>query len=503
MSDLKNKSVSFFFRRGNKGEVLNKLTKMKLLTLIISLILLQITTSAQQIIGHLKYHINQPIKLMGYQAFKTINLAQSTIDSTGSFVLNYKNYKGMAYLEITDKDRLFLIINEPNIKIEGNYLQQIDSVFILNSKENELFTTYSTEHYQRESALAGWKYLLPLYQTLGQLNQQQQQQVQTQAFITNEINRLQTLDSIYLNNIDKNTYASWYLPIRKLIDDMPLSAQRYTERIPSNLNTFRNIDFNNPNFITSGIIDDVIQGHYLLLENMGLSMDSMYSQMNLSTDYLIANLEGNNELLNETSRFLFNLFEKRSLFRASEYLSLKMLTQNSCVLNHNLAQQMETYRAMKVGNTAADIFFTGDTKNLNVEQSEGYSLSQINNKYTLVVFGASWCHKCTQEIPKLKQYYNNWKNKGVEIVFVSIDTDKEKYDEFVKDFEWISTCDFKGWENIIVKNYYVFSTPTMFLLNKDLKILLRPISIEQVDAWVKYKLKNSGRKQSNKVVSEK
>jgi hypothetical protein len=42
----------------------------------------------------------------------------------------------------------------------------------------------------------------------------------------------------------------------------------------------------------------------------------------------------------------------------------------------------------------------------------------------------------------------------------------------------------KKWQSPIANDYYVFGIPTMFLLDKNRKILLRPNSVKQMDAWV-------------------
>jgi hypothetical protein len=46
----------------------------------------------------------------------------------------------------------------------------------------------------------------------------------------------------------------------------------------------------------------------------------------------------------------------------------------------------------------------------------------------------------------------------------------------------MSTCDYQKWDGQIVNDYYVFSTPTMYLLNSEREIVLRPNSIKQMDA---------------------
>jgi hypothetical protein len=48
----------------------------------------------------------------------------------------------------------------------------------------------------------------------------------------------------------------------------------------------------------------------------------------------------------------------------------------------------------------------------------------------------------------------------------------------------LSTCDFKKWDSPIALDYCVFGPPTIFLLDEKRKILLRPNSVKQMDAWV-------------------
>jgi thiol-disulfide isomerase/thioredoxin len=175
------------------------------------------------------------------------------------------------------------------------------------------------------------------------------------------------------------------------------------------------------------------------------------------------------------------------LFAASEYLALKVLNEVSCTIDNDLAKQLETYRAMKKGNTAPDILFSGDNFVPGTDfKSLPKKLTDLKSDYTVVVFGASWCPKCTEELPKIASLYPKWKDKGVQVVFVSLDEDQKSYRDFVKTFPFISTCDYNKWDSKIVKDYYVFGTPTMYLLDKKREILLRPNSVNQMDTWVDY-----------------
>ena len=171
-------------------------------------------------------------------------------------------------------------------------------------------------------------------------------------------------------------------------------------------------------------------------------------------------------------------------------MALRALTQNSCTLNSDLAKQLEIYRAMKKGNTAPDILFTGEVYNNGATTKKISKLSKIKSLYTIVVFGASWCPKCVEEMSQLIPLYNKWKAKGLEIVFVSMDTEKTSFEKFVKDFPFVSTCEYKKWDSKAAQDYHVFASPTWFLLDPNRKIVLRPNSVKQIDAWVDSYLKH-------------
>jgi thiol-disulfide isomerase/thioredoxin len=224
-----------------------------------------------------------------------------------------------------------------------------------------------------------------------------------------------------------------------------------------------------------------------LLENSGKSLDNVFEEMKISIDAIMHKLATNEKIFNEVTECLFDLLEKNSLFQASEYLALKVLNEGSCSINNDLANQLETYRAMKKGNIAPDIIF--DKSNFVNPNNKLAKLSEINTKYTVVVFGASWCPKCNEELPEIAKLYDKWKSKGVEVVFVALEEDKKAFTDYAKNFPFPSYSDLKKWECKIVKDYYVFSTPTIFLLDNKLEIILRPNSVKQMDAWVDWYLK--------------
>jgi hypothetical protein len=76
----------------------------------------------------------------------------------------------------------------------------------------------------------------------------------------------------------------------------------------------------------------------------------------------------------------------------------------------------------------------------------------------------------------------------LKLLLILLNESISAYNCFTKEFAFITTCDFKKWGGQIVKDYYVFGTPTLFLLDEKKKILLRPNSVKQMDAWVDWYL---------------
>jgi thiol-disulfide isomerase/thioredoxin len=445
--------------------------------------ILPLSTIAQNTItGYFTGLAGQQIRLIGFEGFGIYTIDSTAVSEKGEFLIKYTGKdKGMGYLAGNDNKACFVVLTGEDIVLKGQVFSEPESIVVLAGKQNQQFARYATEHPKREQALSAWDFLIKIYHTDSLFLKHSG----PHNAIETEIQRLQKEDRDFLRNLDSKSYVSWYLPVRKLVSSVSTVAQYRTEEIPATLAEFRNMDYTDDRLYKSGLLKDAIESHYWLLENMGQPLDTVFKEMNISTDFLLASLSGDEAKLNEITDFLFGLLEKRSLYQAAEYLAIKALSQNSCTLTDDLARQLETYRVMKKGNTAPDIVFAGDVfKNGTVIKAP--RLSEIETDYTLVVLGASWCPKCVEELSQIPQLCEKWKSNGLEVVFVSLDTDTVIHKSFTKFFPFISMCDYKKWETQAALDYYIFATPTMFLLDGNRKILLRPNSVKQVDAYVDY-----------------
>ena len=462
-----------------------KKNRMKKNVLLSMVLLFSLNGFSQSISGNLAQLANQQIKLEGFNGLKNYTIASAKLDEKGNFKLTYsKADYGVGYLLSADEKPLFVILSGEDIELIGEALSSAETIKITKGQENQWFEQYAQEHPRREQALSAWIYLEKIYTQDSLFSTQKTANIAIQS----EKLRISNEDKNFLAHLPKDSYVSWFLPTRKLVSSVSSLAQYRPNEIASTIAAFRSLDYTDERLYKSGLFKDAIESHFWLLENSGKSLDSVFIEMKRSIDAMMMNLIKDNKKLNEVSDFLFDLLERHSLFQASEYLALKVLNETSCSIDSDLAKQLESYRAMKIGNIAPDILIGNSTYLNGMKQNMFNSLSNLTTAYTLVVFGASWCPKCMEELPKLIQNYVKWRNLGVEVVYISLDTDQQVFEQSVKSYPFFAYCDYKKWESQVAQDYYVFGTPSFYLLDGTRKILLRPNSVSQVDAWVDWVL---------------
>jgi peroxiredoxin len=125
-----------------------------------------------------------------------------------------------------------------------------------------------------------------------------------------------------------------------------------------------------------------------------------------------------------------------------------------------LAERAEILKRVAVGQKAPD--FT-----LNDPEGNPVSLSSLQGKYVMIDFWASWCRPCRQENPNVVRMYNKYRDKGFEILGVSLDEDRNKWVKAIEDDQltWTHVSDLQRWGSAPGKLYGVNSIPHTVLID--------------------------------------
>lgn len=122
-----------------------------------------------------------------------------------------------------------------------------------------------------------------------------------------------------------------------------------------------------------------------------------------------------------------------------------------------------------------------------------HSLSEYvgKDKYVLIDFWASWCGPCRRSMPAMKKLYEAWKDKGFDIVGLSLDSDKAAWQGAIKriGLPWHHLSDLQGWKSLAAQTYGVNSIPATLLIGPDGKVIASGLEANEVDEKLKELIK--------------
>jgi peroxiredoxin len=114
------------------------------------------------------------------------------------------------------------------------------------------------------------------------------------------------------------------------------------------------------------------------------------------------------------------------------------------------------------------------------------SLDAYKGRVVLLDFWATWCAPCKVEMPNVVRVHKKFNREGFEIIGISLDSDREALEKFIKtyDMTWPQYFDGKGWQNGLAEQYRVRAIPATYLIDKKGKIRYRSLRGAELESAV-------------------
>ena len=140
---------------------------------------------------------------------------------------------------------------------------------------------------------------------------------------------------------------------------------------------------------------------------------------------------------------------------------------------------LSSQKARAIGNKFTDIAMndtTGRERRLSEWCGKG--------RYVLIDFWASWCGPCRAEMPNVTACYEKYHAKGLDIVAISFDTNKDAWLRAINTMEmpWVHLSDLAGWNSLGAPTYDIKGIPANILLDGEGNIIdidLRDYMLEE------------------------
>ena len=98
-------------------------------------------------------------------------------------------------------------------------------------------------------------------------------------------------------------------------------------------------------------------------------------------------------------------------------------------------------------------------------------------KCVLVDFWASWCGWCRAENPNVRAVYDEFKDKGFDVISVSVDTKDEAWRKALDEDKptWAQVVDYRGTKDGLYKWYNLNGIPAIFLVDSNGTIVAKKL----------------------------
>ena len=378
---------------------------------------------------------------------------------------------GFYRLQFDNKHWIDFINDGKDVELKTDYSNILDNLKVIESESNKLYY----EFLKLNKAYKTKTELLQLILTRYPKDDEYYLTTQKKLLeVQNDYKQFVTKTS----QVDINSFIARYIKSAQLPEiNGTLSIKEQLDYLKKH--SLDNVDFNDDEMIYSNLFTNKSIEYLTYYRNPQLPKPLLEKEFIKAVDTLLTKAKINDIVYQHITDYLVDGFTKFGFDNIIDYIITNYVLVDDLCLNE------ETENSIQNRVNQAKLFKVGETvPNIIIPNTSGKSidLSEITSDKTLILFYASWCTHCQTMIPEIKDIYDNSSRETLEVLAISLDTNNEEWHNFIDDngLKWLNASDLKGWDCQAAELYYIYATPTMFLIDKDMKIIAKPLTIEEL-----------------------
>ena len=153
-----------------------------------------------------------------------------------------------------------------------------------------------------------------------------------------------------------------------------------------------------------------------------------------------------------------------------------------------ISDRVRSIKPTLIGKQAPPIY------HLKNKQGKLIPLYSVDANLLILIFWDPDCGHCKKEMPKLRDVCQKYKDEEVKVYAVCTELEKEKWIKYIEkdSTTWIHVADFEL-RSPFRELYNIDSTPKVFVLDKNKKIIAKHINHEQLDDILSRRFRKSGK----------
>lgn len=434
-------------------------------------IILSVTAFSQQIKFGIKNSSENKANLFTLSGEKLTFVDSIFTSKAGQFSFSNQNLHTGFYRLVFDKHKSITFLNDGNeIELNADAENIPESLQAINSESNKLYYHFVqlNRDYKTKSELL--QLILSRYPKNDDYYDLTKQ----------KLNELQ-YDYIKFVNMtsqkEPRSFIARYVKSSQLPvinTDLPLEEQLdYLKK-----HSLDNVDFNDDELINSDCFTNKSIEYLTHFRNPQLPMGFLEQEFKKAVDTLLTKASVNIFVYQHVADYLVDGFRQFGFDNVVDYIIENYVVKDDLCLDeqteNSIRNRINQSKLLTIGSKAPNIILPNENGN-------EINLEKIKADKILLIFYASRCPHCKDLLPEIHKLYKE-KNK-FEVVAVSLDESKEEWKNFISEnnLDWINLSDLKGWESKAGQDYYIYATPTMFMLDGGNNILSKPTNLQEIN----------------------